>query len=71
MEVICRRRETCSFRVHSDYFRQKTRFTVNSCPVDGGPLGIVLDGTDTFQNGYRLETDEHAQGYRTIVEVAA
>lgn len=70
LEIICLRRETCAFRVHEDYFKQKTRFSAGSCPVCGGPLRVVQAGTDNHAANMVLQGDPDRSRFREIVDTS-
>jgi len=67
MEIICRRRDSCSFRVHDQYFKEKTRFTPTCCPRCNGPLMVVEAGTDTIVSGAHVQSSEYEPNYRGVV----
>jgi len=52
VELICGR--GCGFRVDSEYFIRKTRFSAGVCARCSGPISIVDDGTDDVVAGARI-----------------
>jgi len=67
MELICARRDTCSFRAPENYFKVKQRFMPGICPVDNGPILVVEDGTDQRLNAFKVQTDPLQAQYREVV----
>lgn len=55
--VVCVGDNGCSFRVHSRYFEQKTRFAPGVCPNCNGPIAIVTAYSNLVDPNYRMVTD--------------
>ena len=53
--IICGASPRCGFRVHQDYFREKTRFMPGICPSCGGPIRIVDAYTERVAVGMSMK----------------
>lgn len=71
VHIMCGAKNSCGFRVHSEYYRDKARFAPGVCARCSGPIAIVEAFTENAVPGARMSLAVHREGGGAILGLPA